>query len=126
MYKVDVTNEGGESFKVRSKDYEFAIDTKGAGITPPGTLLAALGSCVGVYIRKYAEGAKIDLKNFKVTVESEFGKEAPFAFKTINVSVDLGGASLDDRRKKALLEFVKNCPVHNTLKGDPAIAIELR
>ncbi len=126
MYRVEVTNEGGTPFKVRSKDYEFIVDTKGAGVTPPDTLLASLGSCVGVYIRKYAEGAKIDLKNFKVTVESEFGKEAPFTFKSINVRVDLGGASLDDRRRKALLEFIKNCPVHNTLKGNPTIEIEFR
>lgn len=38
---------------------------------------------------------------------------------------DLKGAVLDERRRKALLEFVKNCPVHNTLKVNPLVDIKL-
>jgi uncharacterized OsmC-like protein len=39
--------------------------------------------------------------------------------------MDLGPAALDDRRKKALLEFVRNCPAHNTLKGNPEVLLRL-
>ena len=52
MYHVDMTNTGDYFFKVKSKDYEFSVDIKGKGITPPDALLASLGSCVGVYVRK--------------------------------------------------------------------------
>ena len=48
MYHVEVTGTGASAFKVKSKDYEFIIDTKGKGITPADTLLASLGSCIGV------------------------------------------------------------------------------
>lgn len=123
MYKVEVLNDGGSAFMAKTKDCEFVIDTNGSGVTPPDALLASLGSCVGVYIRKYADGAKINVGNFKVTVESDLGKEAPFRFKTIKVNVELGTLALDDRRKKALLDFIKNCPVHNTLKSAPAVDI---
>ena len=125
MYKVDIHNNGGYLFKVKSKDYSFMVDTEGKGITPPDALLASLGSCIGVYVRKYAEGAKLDIGEFDVTVEAEFAKEKPVSFKTINVSIALN-SKIDEDRKKALLAFVRNCPVHNTLESVPAVEIELK
>jgi uncharacterized OsmC-like protein len=126
MYKVEVAAKGGYRFTVKSKDAEIAVDAKGGAITPPDTLLASLGSCIGVYIRKYAEGAKLPIGEFSVTVESDLGSQTPYYFRRIAVSVDLKGAVLDDRRKKALVEFITNCPVHNTLTRTPEIAIDIR
>ncbi|MBU1125956.1 MAG: OsmC family protein [Candidatus Omnitrophica bacterium] len=125
MYHVDIEHTQDMVFSVRAKGKELLIDAKGSAMTPPDVLLAALGSCVGVYLRKYAEGAKLDLANFTVSVEAEFSKEPPVGFKEIKVAVDLKGAVLDDRRKQALLTFVKNCPVHNTLKLNPTVDIVL-
>lgn len=125
MYRVEVTGSADSVFKVKSKDYEFDIDTRGKGITPPDTLLASLGSCLGVYLRKYAEGAKIPLKDFQISVEAELSKEPPVSFKCINIAVDLKGLALDARRQEALLQFVKNCPIHNTLKANPQVEIKL-
>ncbi|MCX5702974.1 MAG: OsmC family protein [Candidatus Omnitrophica bacterium] len=126
MYHVDIVNAGEYSFKVKSKDYEFLVDTKGKGITPPDTLLASLGACVGVYLRKYAEGVKLMLPEFSISVDADFSKEAPICFRKINVSVDLKGMQLDDRRLKAMHEFVKNCPVHNTIKNNPEVEIKIQ
>ena len=127
MYKVEIESKGDYRFSVTSKEVSFDVDAKGKdGVTPPDVLLASLGSCVGVYIRKYADGAKIGLDAFEVSVEGDLGSEAPYRFRQIKVSVDLKGSSLDDRRKRALLEFVKNCPIHNTLKGNPDIEMTLK
>ena len=125
MYRVKIIAEKDSPFKVTAKDYEFFIDTKGRGVTPPDALLASLASCVGVYIRKYVEGAKITLNDFTVTAEAEFSKEPPFCFREIKVALDLKGALLDERRKQALLDFIKNCPVHNTLKVSPHIDVAI-
>ncbi len=124
MYSVDITNTKDYLFNVRSKDYEFNVDTKGNGITPPDTLLASVGTCLGVYIRKYAEGANIELGPFTIKVESELSKD-PACFRKINVKIDLKGFKMDERRVKAMLGFVKNCPVHNTLKVSPEVEIEI-
>lgn len=126
MYHVDITNAGDYTFKVKAKDYEFMVDVLGQGITPPDTFLAGLGTCIGVYLRKYAEGAKLLLPEFSISVEAEFSKEAPVHFRKINVNVDLKGAQLDDRRLKAVHEFVKNCPVHNTIKNNPEVEIKIK
>lgn len=104
---------------------EFIIDAQGQGLTPLDALLSGLGACIGVYIRKYAQGSKLDLKNFKIDVSAGLSSQAPFAFKQINVDIDLNGCSLDERRQKALLEFIKHCPAHNTLKGNPIIEFKL-
>lgn len=125
MYRVDIINSGDSSFKVKSKDYEFIVDTKGKGVTPPDALLASLGACMGVYIRKYAEGAELALGEFAISVEAEFCKEIPIYFKTINICIDLKGIKLDECRQKVMLEFIKNCPVHNTLKNNPLIEIKI-
>ena len=126
MYRADITNNGGYTFKVESKGYVFNVDMHGkAGVTPPDTLLASLGSCIGVYIRKYAEGTKLVLPEFSVVVEADFSKGPPVCFKNMNVTVDLKGVKLDERRYGAMINFIKNCPVHNTLKNNPDINIKI-
>jgi uncharacterized OsmC-like protein len=79
---------------------------------------------VGVYIRKYAEG-KLELNDFKVNVSAELSKEPPLCFRQIFVEIDLKSCVIDERRQKALLEFLKNCPVHNTLKVNPEVEMKL-
>jgi len=125
MYHVDIANKGDYLFNVKSKEYEFIVDIKGKGITPPDTLLASLGTCIGVYLRKYAEGVKLDIPEFIIKVDAEFSLEKPVCFKKINVSIDLKGASLDERRLKSLYEFIKNCPVHKTLESNPDVEIKI-
>ena len=126
MYHVDIANAGDYSFKVKSKDYEFLVDTKGKGMTPPDALLASLGTCIGVYLRKYAEGAKLALPEFHISVDADFSREGLVCFRKIDVKIDLKGVQLDERRLKVMHEFIKNCPVHNTLKQNPEIEIKLK
>jgi uncharacterized OsmC-like protein len=125
MYKVEVTHINDLAFSVKAQEENFIIDAKGKGLTPLDALLSGLASCIGVYIRKYAEGAKLDLNKFKVKVEAELDKTPPVSFKRIDVAVDFNGTQLDERRKDALLRFVKNCPAHGTLKGNPEIDIKI-
>jgi uncharacterized OsmC-like protein len=126
MYKVSVKHNKNNSFLAKSGEYEFTIDSKGqTGITPPDTLLASLASCIGVYIHKYSEGAKLGLEGFEVFAEAEFAKEAPLSFKEIKVTIDLKGVILDERRSNSLLNFIRNCPVHNTIEGSPKIEMNL-
>ncbi len=125
MYKVEIKNTKDYLFSVKSKNYEFNVDIKGNGITPPDTLLASLGSCIGVYIRKYADVAKLNLEGFQIVVEAELSQEQPICFRKIKVSIDLNEVQLDERRKKALLSFIENCPVHHSLHANPEISISI-
>lgn len=126
MHSLDIENKGNFTFKVKLKDCEFVIDTKEKSISPLDALLASLGSCVGVYIRKYFEGAKLELKDFDIKVESEFLKDRPPRFRDIFISIDLKETKINELRKKSLLEFIKNCPVGSTLKNSPNIEIAFK
>jgi len=125
MYQVEITHNQDLAFTAKVGMSEFVIDAQGQGLTPLDALLAGLGSCIGVYVRKYAQGSKLDLKNFKVNVSAELDHQSPLSFKLINVQIDLKDSGLDERRQRALLEFIKNCPAHNTLKGNPVIEFKL-
>lgn len=125
MYRVEITNAGDSLFNVKSKDYEFVIDTHGKGITPPDTLLTSLGSCMGVYLKKYAEATKLAIKEFTISVSADFSSDKPIRFKDINVSIDLKGIKITEMQKNGLLAFIRNCPVHNTLMGNPNVIINI-
>ena len=126
MYHVEVSNSGDYSFRVNSRDYQFSVDTKGEkGVSPSDTLLASLGACIGVYIRKYAEGAKLSIPEFNISVYADFDKTDTICFRKINVNIDLKGVKLNERRLEAMLGFIKNCPVHNTLKNNPEVEIKI-
>lgn len=125
MFRAEITHNSDFAFTVKTGESEFIIDAKGKGMTPLNAFLSGLGSCIGVYIRKYAEGGKLNLEGFKVNVSADLSGPAPFSFKAISVDIDLKNCSLDERRQKALLEFIKNCPAHNTLKNNPQIDFKL-
>ncbi|MBU0709290.1 MAG: OsmC family protein [Candidatus Omnitrophica bacterium] len=121
---MDIVNTGEYAFKVKAKDYEFVVDPRGKGVTPPDAFLASLGTCVGVYLRKYAEGAGLILPEFQISVDAEFSTEKPVCFRKIGLKIDLKGMQLDKRRMKAMHEFVMNCPIHNTLKQNPEVEVK--
>jgi uncharacterized OsmC-like protein len=126
MYRVSVAGENKSEFKVRSENYEFKIDSEGEnGITPPDTLLAALGSCIGVYIRKYVENTNLDIKDFEIVLTAELSAEKPIGFRMITAVIDFKGVKLGEMRTNSLIAFIKNCPVHNTLKMNPGIEAKI-
>ncbi|MDD5439886.1 MAG: OsmC family protein [Candidatus Omnitrophica bacterium] len=122
MYHVTVQNDRSTTYQVSADEYKFNIALKkGEGISPMSALLASLGACMCVYTNKYLEGTKLAVKDVTVNVEADFGEEKPLAFRRIKATVDLHGQAIDEERKKALINFLKNCPVHNTLKAGPSI-----
>ncbi len=125
MYKVEVNSDSGYVFAATAGESQYLMNSQISGGSPLDVLLAALGGCIGVYIRKYAEGAKLDIGKIKITVQAELSSERPMSFKKIQTQVDLGHTILDQRRIAGLLEFIKNCPVHNTLKGSPEVEVKI-
>jgi len=126
MYKVDVSCMAGNTFSVSSGTAKMTIDiAEKDNLGPLPALLAALGSCIGVYLRRYADNLKLPIGEFSVSVEAELIKEPPTGFRKISVSVDLKGAQLDEQKMAGLARFIKNCPVHNTLHGNPEIDFKI-
>jgi uncharacterized OsmC-like protein len=125
MYTATLENKGDSKYFVTSKEYKFIIDTEGNGISPLDTLVASLGACVGVYIRYYAAKNTLPFKEFTIKVDAE-PVDKPVRLAKINVTVIPKDGTLDEATKEKLLKFVKNCPVHNTLKNNPEIDINFK
>ena len=126
MYKVDISCKEGSVFDVTSGEAKSTIDmAEKENLGPLPTLLAALGSCMGVFLRRYADNMKLPIKEFSISLEAELEKTPVMSFKKINVMVDLKGAQLDQAKKDALMRFANNCPVQNTLHGNPEIDAKL-
>ena len=64
---------------------------------------------MGIYVLKYAEGTKLALNEFGVSVDAYLSKEPLVYFRKINVKIDLKLKKLDERRLNPLYEFIKNC-----------------
>lgn len=126
MYHVDVSCKEGSVFDVTSGEAKMTIDLTGKNLGPLPTLLAALGSCVCVYLRRYADNLKLPIKEFSVSVEADLTKDNSPGFRKIAVSIDLKGAQLDEQKMEGLTRFIKNCPVHNTLHGNPEIGFDIK
>lgn len=126
MYQAEVFCAKDMTFQVKSKGYEITIAGKSGAISPLDTLLAAVGACAGVYIRKFAESIKLPMGNFIVRVEAELTDKAPYRFDQIQLSIDLQGVTLDESKRESLLRFVRNCPVHQTLKANPEMIVSIK
>lgn len=114
----------GQEFLVTAKGHQIIVDQpkeKGGadkGMNPLELFLSALAACVGVYARNYLNNAGLDAEKLKVRVSGGLAEDSPRRFKDIKIEIeagDLGG------RKEAFLNFIRNCPVHNTLQGRPEI-----
>ena len=131
MYEIEVLYRGRFKYSIKSLNYEVKVDfpkddaSLVDGITPPALLLASLGSCLAVYLERYLNSSKISFDRFTIKVNSDICKDPPKYLKDINIKIDIQASQLDKSRKESLLEFIKNCPVHNTLIHNPAVNIIL-
>lgn len=127
--KIEVTHQQGEEFRAQSGPHSIVIDfppEKGGndrGMSPPEILLVSLGSCIALYAKRYLQSAKLLLEGLRIEVESVMSTDKPLRLKDINITVH-APEKLGDR-KEALLRFIENCPIHNTLKNQPSVSIKI-
>lgn len=130
MYEVSIDYQGVFKYRAVSLDYKVEIgfpkeDGSINGITPPALLLASVGSCIAAYMERYLNAANMKFKDFSINVKSDICEDSPYYLKVIDIKVILNGIELDKRGEEELLEYVKNCPVHNTLINGPSVNIAL-
>ena len=99
------------------------VDHPAKGPNPLELFLSSLGSCVGVYAKKYLVRHSLPFKSVSIKVRADFliANPARLGNVTVVVSTD---ADLGDR-KDAFLRFVKGCPIHNTILHTDSVSIEL-
>ena len=95
-----------------------------AAATPTELLVASLASCVAFYAGRYLLRHGLDRSGLAVTAEftRASGRPARVGDVRLRISVPVG---LPPQRRDALLAVASHCTVHNTLRQQPGISIEL-
>lgn len=129
MHEANVSYIASFKFKTTADNYTMTIQypkpNSQEGVEPIPMFLGSLGGCFAVYLERFLEGKKMAFKGFDIKVKSELTKESPFYLKVIDVDIKISGLNLDKENKEALLRFVNNCPLHNTLHHNPTINVNV-
>jgi uncharacterized OsmC-like protein len=116
--RMKVRHDGGARFTVCCRDHEVTMDQpeenagSDAGMTPPEFMAASLAGCIGFYVARYCEQAKIDATGLEVGCDWSIGGN-PKRFEAIEVNVVLPG--MPENRRKAVERVAQSCLIHATL-----------
>jgi len=127
--KLNVEFVGKMKFKVKTRDHEFITDLPeklggdNEAPTPSHFFISSLASCVGVFIVKYLNTAKLNPEGLSIEIDAEKTGDHSW-FNIININIRIPNAELG-KRKKALLRVAEKCVIHQTLVNSPGIKINI-
>jgi len=116
--RMKIVHEAGARFRASCRSHAVIIDQpeesagSDAGMTPPELFAASLASCIGFYVARYCEQAKIPADGLEVGCDWQVGGK-PRRIERIDVSVQLPG--MPENRRKAVERVAESCLIHATL-----------
>ncbi len=126
---VQVGHKEGDLFEVSIRGHLLHVDqpTEDGGgdfaPTPTELFVASLASCVAFYARRYL--ARHDLPTGGLSVTATYAMaERPARVGGIKVEVAVP-PGVPVERQAALLAVARHCTVHNTLREQPEVSVEL-
>ena len=128
MARLKAIFEGGSRFTVACRSHEITIDQpkdnggEDAGMTPPEIMAGSMASCIGFYVARYCQQAKIDTTDLSVSCDWNVGGE-PRHMESFEIDIHL--PAMPDNRRKAIERVAHGCLIHATLGQNPTINIAL-
>jgi putative redox protein len=127
---IMVAHAGGDSYAITTRGHMMLTDQpasaggQDAAPTPTDLLVAALASCVAFYAGRYLIRHGLVRDGLRVTAEFTIAADRPARVLEIRLRIVVPGGVPAERRA-ALLAVASHCTVHNTLRQQPGIAIDL-
>ena len=127
---VTVRHVDGDAYAITARGHSLLTDQpvidggKDAAATPVELLIASLASCVAFYTGRYLFRHGLDRTGLAVTAEFSMAAGRPARVGAARLQITVP-ADFPPQRAAALLAVASHCTVHNTLRQEPDVSIEL-
>jgi putative redox protein len=117
---------GKVKFEIRARNHRIVCDQpvenggSDEGMSPPEFLLASLASCAAYYAAQYLNARGLATDQLEVKARAE---KAAQPARLGSFQIDVLAPGIDEGHQAGVLRSVKSCLIHNTLLGQPGIAI---
>lgn len=128
--RVAVRHVDGDAYAITVRGHALLADQPAAdggtdaAATPTELLVASLASCVAFYAGRYLLRHDLDRSGLAVTAEFSMGAGRPARVGDVALRISVPGG-VPPQRRDALLAVASHCTVHNTLRQQPGVSIEL-
>ena len=128
--RVTVRHVDGDAYAITVRGHGMLTDQavadggKDAAATPTELLVASLASCVAFYTGRYLVRHGLDRAGLAVTAEFAMAAGRPARVGAVRLRITVPGG-VPPQRTDALLAVASHCTVHNTLRQQPDVSIEL-
>jgi uncharacterized OsmC-like protein len=128
--RVIVRHVDGDAYAITARGHGMLTDQtvadggKDAAATPTELLVASLASCVAFYTGRYLVRHGLDRAGLAVTAEFAMAAGRPARVGAVRLRITVPGG-VPPQRTDALLAVASHCTVHNTLRQQPDVSIEL-
>lgn len=127
--RVTASHVGGDAYAITARGHSVLVDQpeadggQDAAATPVELLVASLASCVAFYSGRYLMRHGLDRTGLAVAAEFTMADDRPA--RVTDVRLQISAPGLPEQRTAALLAVASHCTVHNTLRQEPSVSIEL-
>lgn len=128
--RVAVRHVAGDAYAISMRDHAVLVDQpaddggQDTAATPTELLVGSLASCVAFYTGRYLLRHGLDRSGLAVTARFTMAEGRPARVGDVRLRISLPGG-VPAQRRDALLAVASHCTVHNTLRQEPGISIEL-
>ena len=128
--RVTVRHVDGDAYAITARGHAMLTDQAvadggtDAAATPTELLVASLASCVAFYTGRYLVRHGLDRAGLAVTAEFAMAAGRPARVGAVRLRITVPGG-VPPQRAGALLAVASHCTVHNTLRQQPDVSIEL-
>jgi putative redox protein len=128
--RVTVRHVDGDAYAITARGHAMLTDQAvadggtDAAATPTELLVASLASCVAFYTGRYLVRHGLDRAGLAVTAEFAMAASRPARVGAVRLRITVPGG-VPPQRAGALLAVASHCTVHNTLRQQPDVSIEL-
>jgi len=128
--RIAARHISGDAYEITVRGHTMLVDQPArdgghdAGPTPTELLVASLASCVAFYAGRYLLRHGLDRSGLTVHAGFTMAEDRPARVGGVWLRISVPGG-IPAQRRAALLAVASHCTVHNTLRQEPGVSIEL-